>query len=262
MTLEGTISDSRKTRAYAVPFIVFMAFTAILQMIAPAWGWDHPSAPWWQRCPEHWIYPLQTISCLILLILWRRDISWDWKWKTTLMGIIFGVFGILFWLFPVIIADRLRPSPDSFFGSPSWPWFKYIFGIDYRTEGFNPSEAFAPGSPLWYASLIFRFIRAVIVVSLVEELFWRGYLMRLIVNPDHPWKVPFGTHSWKAYWITTLCFVIIHNPVDYAAAFIYGSLTYLLAVSSKNLTATIAMHATANLILGYAAMSWQKFGLW
>lgn len=59
-----------------------------------------------------------------------------------------------------------------------------------------------------------------VVVALVEELFWRGYLMRLMVNPDHPWKVPFGTHSWKAYWVTTLCFMAVHQPVDYCGAFV------------------------------------------
>ena len=101
-----------------------------------------------------------------------------------------------------------------------------------------------------------------IVVAVVEELFWRGYLMRFLVNPDHPWKVPFGTHSWKAYWITTLCFMAVHQPVDYCGAFIYGSLAYLLAVWQKNLCAVIVMHAVANALLGWAALEWGKCGLW
>lgn len=107
-----------------------------------------------------------------------------------------------------------------------------------------------------------RFFRAVVVVALVEELFWRGYLMRLMVNPDHPWKVPFGTHSWKAYWVTTLCFMAVHQPVDYCGAFVYGSLAYLLAVWRKNLCAVIMMHAAANALLGWAALEWGKYGLW
>ena len=114
----------------------------------------------------------------------------------------------------------------------------------------------------WLAALVLRFFRAVVVVALVEELFWRGYLMRLMVNLDHPWKVPFGTHSWKAYWMTTLCFMAVHQPVDYCGAFIYGSLAYLLAVWRKNLCAVIVMHAAANALLGWAALAWGKYGLW
>ena len=43
------------------------------------------------------------------------------------------------------------------------------------------------------------------------------------VESGFVWKVPFGTHSWKAYWMTTLCFMAVHQPVDYCGAFIYGS---------------------------------------
>ena len=86
--------------------------------------------------------------------------------------------------------------------------------------------------------------------------------MRLMVNLDHPWKIPFGTHSWKAYWVTTLCFMAVHQPVDYCGAFIYGSLVYLLAVWQKNLCSVIVMHAVANALLGWAALEWGKYGLW
>lgn len=159
-------------------------------------------------------------------------------------------------------ADRLPGGPDAWFGHPEWPWYRYLLGIDARPEGFDPSAVFAPGSWSWLTALALRFFRAVIVVAVVEELFWRGYLMRFLVNPDHPWKVPFGTHSWKAYWITTLCFMAVHQPVDYCGAFIYGSLAYLLAVWQKNLCAVIVMHAVANALLGWAALEWGKCGLW
>lgn len=164
-------------------------------------------------------------------------------------GILFGVLGILCWLAPTMAADRPAGRPRCVVAIRR-PWYRYLLGIDARPEGFDPSAVFAPGSWSWLTALALRFFRAVIVVAVVEELFWRGYLMRFLVNPDHPWKVPFGTHSWKAYWITTLCFMAVHQPVDYCGAFIYGSLAYLLAVWQKNLCAVIVMHAVANALLG------------
>ena len=103
----------------------------------------------------------------------------------------------------------LPGGPVAWFGHPAWPWYRYLLGIDMRPEGFDPGVVFAPDSWSWLAALVLRFFRAVVVVALVEELFWRGYLMRLMVNLDHPWKIPFGTHSWKAYWVTTLCFMAV-----------------------------------------------------
>lgn len=255
-------SERQKTTAYVGPFVAFMAFVLAQQLLMPMFQWDHPAAPWWQRHPEHWLYPLQTITCLVLLIGWRKRIDWDWKWKPALTGILFGIAGIAFWLLPTMAVDRLPGDLHAWFGSPSFEWYRYLLGMDARADGFNPSDAFAAGSAGWWLSLTMRFVRAVVVVAFVEELFWRGYLMRFIINDDRPFDVPFGTHSWKAYWITTIAFMLVHAPVDYAAAFIYGSLAYLLTVTVKNLGALIVMHATANLILGAAAMAWQKYGLW
>lgn len=254
--------DQLKTKAYVVPFAVFMGFLVLLQFTAPFLEWDHPDAPWWHRSPEQWIYPLQTVTCLILLIKWRKFVDWDWKLKPALIGVAFGLAGIGLWLLPTMAADRLPGGIAGYFGNPSFEWYRYFLGLDYRAEGFDPSKVFLPFSPEWCTAVAFRFLRAVIVVAVIEELFWRGFLMRFLIDDQHPFRVPFGTHSWKAYWVVTLAFMLVHSPVDYAGAFFYGTLTYILVTATKNLGAAIVMHATANLVLGYAAMSWQKYGLW
>ncbi len=254
--------ESLKTKAYVAPFAVFMGFTLLWQFGAPFLEWDHPSAAWWQRAPEQWLYPVQAIVCVGVVWRWRKYIDWDWSFKGALWGVIFGLLGILFWLAPTMIADRLPGGAAAYFCNPDWPWYKYLLGIDPRPEGFDPAEVFSAGSWQYLTATLLRFFRAVVCVALVEELFWRGYLMRLMTNMDFPWKVPFGAHSWRAYWVTTLCFMAVHQPVDYFGAFVYGSLAYLLAVKTKNLGSVIIMHAVANAVLGYAALSWGKYGLW
>lgn len=258
----NSMSEALKTKAYVAPFAVFMGFLLLWQFGAPMIEWDHPDAVWWRRAPEQWVYPVQAIVCFVLILHLRKAIDWDWRWHPAIWGVLFGVIGILCWLAPTMIADRLPGGADAYFGNPDWPWYRYLLGIDSRPEGFDPGEVFVSGSFSWVLALILRFFRAVVVVALVEELFWRGYLMRLIVNPDRPWQVSFGTHSWKAYWVTTLCFMAVHQPVDYCGAFIYGTLAYILAVWQKNLCAVIVMHAVANALLGWAALEWSKYGLW
>ena len=105
--------------------------------------------------------------------------------------------------------------------------------------------------------------RAVVVVSLVEELLWRGFLMRFLLNPDgNYWAGPFGRPSWKSYLIVTALVVFIHGPADWAAALVWGSLMYGCAVWTRSLGACVVMHAVANFLLGWYALSFGKYGLW
>jgi uncharacterized protein len=241
-------------RAQVAPFFVFMAFMLLLQFGGELIKWDHPNAVWWQRWPEQWIYPLQTFFCIILLIKWRRYYEFQWNAHWALIGIIFGVIGIGFWLLPTTIFDRLRLTID-----PEG-WMKWV-GIAGRKKGFDPG-IFENSTAYWFV-LIMRFFRAVIVVALIEEIFWRSFLARFVTNMDgNYWKQKFGNHSWKAFAITTTAFTIAHAPIDYAGAITYGAITYVLCIWSKNLGACVIMHATANLLMGCYAMAYGKYGLW
>ena len=102
-----------------------------------------------------------------------------------------------------------------------------------------------------------------VVVALVEEIFWRSFLMRLVIDWEgRYWKQPFGKGSWLSFAVVTGAFTVAHAPVDYAGALIYGSLTYGLCVWSRNLGACVVMHAVANLLMGIYALAAGKAGLW
>ena len=58
----------RLTRAHVMPFAVFMVFLIVLQLLDSLIGWDHPDAPWWKRDVAQWIYPIQTLVVLGLLV--------------------------------------------------------------------------------------------------------------------------------------------------------------------------------------------------
>ena len=73
-------NPDRLTKAHIVPFAVFMVFLILLQLCASLFGWDHPSAPWWQKDVAYWIYPLQTIACIVVLAYFWRSYRFDWSW--------------------------------------------------------------------------------------------------------------------------------------------------------------------------------------
>lgn len=136
-------------------------------------------------------------------------------------------------------------------------------GFSPRTDGFNP-VLITQNQAFWYWFIVvLRFLRLVIVVPLVEEIFWRGFLMRFLCDIDGDyWKVPFGKFHWLSLVVVTAMFVMAHAPVDYVAAAVFGILMYGVAVKTKSLTACIVMHATANFILGLYVLSTQQWGYW
>jgi CAAX prenyl protease-like protein len=242
-------------RGHVVPFAAFMGFMLILQFL-DAFKWEHPDAPWWRHWPEQWVYPLQTLVTLGLLIRWWKYYEFRWSWKWSIIGAIFGAVGIGIWLLPTVMYDRLGLTGETS------GWQKWL-GLAARTKGFNPAEAFGDGTPAYWTSLILRFLRAAVVVALVEEILWRSYMMRFVTNWEGDyWKKPFGQASWKSYVIVTGLFIAVHTAPDRPAAFIYGSMTYLLCIWSKSLGACIIMHGVANLLMGLFAVGYGKYGLW
>lgn len=225
-------------RACAGPFLVFLAFSLLLFVADGSWQWNHPSAPWYQRAPEMLIYPLQVVGCAAYIWYIRKGIRWSASVKSCLLGVFAGVVGISAWLLP------------------------YVAGWIPNEGGFEPEFIFGENSAAIVIEYMFRFARAALIVPIVEELFWRGYLMRWCINRDFPQNVPLGQGSWLSYIIVTAAFMFAHNPVDYAGAFVYGSIAYLLVVRTKCLLPVILMHAVANLIMGICAIALDLPQLW
>ena len=75
--------------------------------------------------------------------------------------------------------------------------------------------------------------------------------MRFLLDPDRNyWKVPFGKPAWISYLVVTVAFMLVHQPVDYAGALVFGSLMYGVAVWTRSLMACVIMHGVANLLMG------------
>jgi CAAX prenyl protease-like protein len=135
-------------------------------------------------------------------------------------------------------------------------------GLVERKEGFDPT-IFPAASGSYMLTVALRFIRMVCIVPWVEELFWRGFLMRYVQAGEKEFTaIPFGKHSLPAYAIVTLAVTFIHAKEDWLAAFAWGSLMYYLAVRTRSLGACLVMHAVGNFLLGCYVMKTQQWGFW
>lgn len=218
--------NNRSPLLFCGPFGLFLLFLGLSDLLKS------------QGCAQapYWIYPLQTIFCGGLLLAWKRHYA------------LALPRGIGFTLLAAVASFVLWIAPQAFLGYPP------------RLDGFNPT-LFEPGSASYWATLIFRLVRMVVVVPLVEEIFWRGFLLRYLIREDFE-TVPFGAFSWISFGIVTLGFTLEHAPADYAAAFLTGILFNLVAVRTRSLSSCVLAHAVTNLLLGIYIMATRQWGFW
>lgn len=239
------------TTAHVAPLAVFLGLSSLVPLIAV----ENTMLPWWHHAPEQWVYPLQTLVVGALLWLFRRHYTFA-PIRGLSLAAAFGVLGILWWCLPVLLWQKLTAS-----GVTIPEWCEWL-GLAERKEGFDPT--LLNEQPFWQAgALLMRFVRMVIVVPFVEEIFWRGFLMRFVQSDGGDfWRIPFGRHSWPAFAISTLGFMLVHDKTDWLGALGFGSLMYLLAIRTKSLAACVLMHAVANLLLGGYVVATRQWGFW
>ncbi len=248
MRLRDRLEHLRKhaVAAHVAPLVVFVALLGLVRIAKV----DDASFPWWRQAPEHWVYPLQAAICGCLLWFFRKHFDFAEK-KGWLLGIGAGLVGIVAWVAPCEVFCRCGLQEDQI------GWLKHL-GLAARLEGFNPAD----GPSFWFA-LVMRFFRMVVIVALVEEIFWRSFLMRFLIDQNRDFReIPLGKFSWFSFVVTVGAFVLAHHPVDYTGALVYGVLACGLIYKTRSLFACVVMHAVANLALGLYVMRTGRYGFW
>ena len=222
--------NRRKLVAYVSPMVLFGALLGLNSLLKKI-----GSAPWLSSA-EYWIYPAQTIFCGGLLLWFRREYNFH-RLRQPLFSVATAIFVFLLWI-----------SPQAF------------FGFEARTAGFNPGT-FSASPALYWTAVALRFARLVVVVPFMEEIFWRGFLLRFLVDEDFE-RIPFGSFSWFPFVAVTLAFGFSHSKADWLAAFITGAIYNGVAYRTKSLSSCVLTHAVTNLLLGLWIMEAKQWGFW
>jgi uncharacterized protein len=221
----------RKTLlAYVLPMGVFLALLSLNSALKGI------GTSFWLTSAEYWIYPIQTILCGALVIHYWPVYRMK-RPARPLFGIAVGIAVFLIWIAP-----------------QAW------LGFAARTQGFNPDQ-FAPQPAMYWGTVGFRFLRLALVVPLLEEIFWRGFLLRFLINEDFD-RVAFGTFSWLSFAVVAVAFALSHSRPDWVAGLITGMLYNVVAYRTKSLMTCVLTHAVTNLLLGLWIMKTAQWGFW
>jgi len=135
------------------------------------------------------------------------------------------------------------------------PHFKFL---GHRTA-YNPLHEI-PNRARAIAFLCVRFFGLVVIAPMVEELFYRSFLLRFVTDMDDFQRVPLGTWTPLALGICVMLFAVSHP--EWLSAAIFALAMCLLLRYTKNLFACILAHATTNLLLGVYILQTGQWQYW
>ena len=111
---------------------------------------------------------------------------------------------------------------------------------------------------MWFLVVV-RLVGAALVVPVMEELFWRSFLMRWIDHPNFLSVNP-AHIGLKAFCITAVLFSVAHSL--WLAGLFAGIVYNLLYMRSGTLWSPILAHAITNAILGIWIVSTGSWSFW
>lgn len=221
----ATTTQPSRTIRYVGPFAAFLLLLVVAGKV--------PLSPWVEA-------PLRVaVLAVICIVLWPREISI--APKRVLSSVMVGLAVFAIWIAPELLVHGYR----------SLPLFSNAI-VGQIHSSLPPQSLTSPWVLGW------RTARAALIVPPIEELFWRGWLMRWLIDRDFG-RIPVGTYAAGAFWTTAILFASEHGPY-WDVGLIAGVIYNLWAIRTKSVADCMLAHAVTNLALSLyviGAAQWQ-----
>ncbi len=216
-----------RTYRYIAPFLVFIAFLALDRFIP---------------LPATVAYPVRFAVVGLMLLLYSRPVI-DLRATNVLGSIVVGIAAFVIWVGPDVL----------------WPAYREHWLFQNAIMGSAKSTA-DPALKSSWLFIVFRVASSVINVPILEELFWRGWMMRWLIKHDFE-SVPMGTYAAQAFWVTAVLFASEHGSY-WEVGLITGALYNYWLVRTKNLANCILAHAVTNALLAVFVLYKDQWQYW
>ncbi|QBE62534.1 CAAX prenyl protease-related protein [Pseudoduganella lutea] len=206
----------RQSTARILPFAIYIAFIAIADGLAGL-GWSVDEL--------RWLYAVKITLVVAAMVAYRKmyvELAWrSMSWRCLLASVVTGLVVLVLWV--NLDADWMQVG---------------------KSAGFDPT---AEGGRIDWLLVAVRIAGAAVVVPLMEELFWRSFLMRWLEQRDFLRVYPAAV-GMQSIAITVVLFGFEHNL--WLAGIVAGISYSWLYIRSGNLWAPVLAHAVTNGLLG------------
>jgi CAAX prenyl protease-like protein len=211
---------------YVAPFAAFISVMA-LEHVVPL--------------PMLWAYPLRLAVTFAALVLFSRPYL-GFRPSASLASIILGIIVFLVWIGPDLLFHYRH----------HWLFSNSVLGAP--VTNIPPELQRSP----WF--LLLRTAGCALLVPVIEELFWRGWLMRWLIDKEFL-KVPLGAYAPSAFWMVALLFGSEHGPY-WEVGLVTGVLYNWWVIRTKNLADCILAHAVTNACLSAYVLATGNWQYW
>jgi uncharacterized protein len=230
---ESPPMNLRMSRSATVRVLPFVAFMLLLMLRGQA-----PSDGSWGIDPR-WIYGLTVAVVGGMLLVWRREygelVRQTWPdLRQTSWAFSIGLLVFVLWI--------QLDAPWMIVGTPA---------ADFKPIGTDGS--------LDWPLIVVRWVGAALMVPVMEELFWRSFLMRWIQQPQFEAVDPTRVGA-RALLLSTFMFVLAHP--QWLAAAVAGVAYALLYMRTGRLWVPVIAHAVTNGALGIWVVASGQWQFW
>jgi CAAX prenyl protease-like protein len=215
-----TSKASNATAAYLLPFLAIVATQMLAGTLSTGRSFDV-------------LYPLRVAAAVAALVYFRRayrDLRWTCSWEAAAVGVL--VFAL--WM-------ALEPTPDA-----------------NKEAAFAAAlDALPPAVMAFW--LVARVVGAIVTVPIAEELAFRGYLGRRLIDADFE-RVSFRRFTWLAFVGSSLLFGLMHGR--WLAGTLAGMCYALVLYRRGELGDAVSAHAITNALIAAYVLTTGHWLLW
>lgn len=209
--------------AYVAPFVVFIALR-------------------WLPIRPEWLAPVRLLAVAAAIAMFSRRVL-RWRCVFPMASILLGAVVLVFWIAP----ETLFPGYRDF-----WLFHNGLTGAARSTlRAPLKSDAFF---------IAIRVLESAILVPILEELFWRGWLMRWLIRTDFE-NVPLGQYTALSFWGAALLFASEHGPY-WDVGLVAGVAYNWWIVRTRNLADCMLAHAVTNALLAAWVLLGDQWQYW
>lgn len=215
------------TLAYVAPFGVYLGLLTLGRAI--------PGAPLA-------VHTVRLLIVLAVILVWSKPFL-SLRPMNVFGSATLGLAVFLTWIGPDLLFHYRH----------SWLFENFLFGT--AVTGLTPAlehDRFF---------LAIRMVTTAGLVPVLEELFWRGWLMRWLINSRDFQKVPLGTYAPTAFWVVAALFASEHGPY-WEVGLLAGIAYNWWLIRSKSLADCILAHAVTNAALGIYVIAEGAYQYW
>lgn len=163
----------------------------------------------------------------------------------------------------VRLADLANPGRTALTVATGLMVFVLWINMDWLLPFQSPPPGFNPllieNDSARISMISFRLFGAAVVIPLLEELFWRSFLLRFIIDTDFE-KVPVGSLTLPAFMFSTILFGLEHHYI--VAGMMAGAIYTTLLRYTGSIALCSLAHAVTNLALGIYVITRHAWQFW